>query len=74
MSRSNRKKDCAVTEDARPSNLPAGTPDWITSELVVATIRTWQPYYETVLTPEEAITMILDVGRLYRALSSGSPP
>ena len=70
MSRSNRKKDCRVAEGARPSIVPAGTPDWITPELVEATIRVWQPYYAELLTPEEAVTMILNVGRLYGVLSS----
>ena len=71
MSRSNRKKDCRVVEGARPSIVPAGAPDWITPELVEATIRVWQPYYEAILTPDEAVTMILNVGRLYGVLSSG---
>jgi hypothetical protein len=71
MSRSNHKRDCRVAEGARPSIVPAGTPDWITPELVEATIRVWQPYYAELLTPEEAVTMILNVGRLYGVLSSG---
>ena len=74
MARSNRKKDCEVTEGARPSIVPAGTPDWITAELIEQTIRVWQPYYPAMLTPEEVVTMILNVGRLYQALSSGSSP
>jgi hypothetical protein len=73
MSRSNRKKDCVVQEDAK-GIVPAGTPDWITAELIEQTIRVWQPYYQAVLTPEEAVTMIQSVGRLYQALSSGSSP
>ncbi len=72
MSQSNHKRDCEVQEGARPSIVPAGAPDWITTELVEATIRVWQPYYQEVLTPEEAVTMIIDVGRLFDALSSGS--
>jgi len=74
MSRSNHKRDCEVQEGACESIVPAGTPDWITPELVEETIRVWQPYYKDVLTPEEAVTMILDVGRLFDALSSRSPP
>ena len=74
MSRSNHKRDCEVQEGARQSIVPAGAPDWITPELVEATSRVWQPYYKEVLTPEEAVTMISNVGRLYQALSSGSPP
>ena len=73
MTRSNHKRDCEVQEGAC-SIVPAGAPDWITPELVVETIRVWQPYYKDVLTPEEAVTMISNVGRLYQALSSGSPP
>jgi hypothetical protein len=71
MVRSNRQSDCQTRDDAK-GIVPAGTPDWITPELVEATIRTWQPYYEEVLTPEEAITMIQTVGRLFGALSSRS--
>jgi hypothetical protein len=71
MSRSNRKRDCRTREDAK-SIVPAGTPDWITDELIEATIRVWQPYYEATLTPDDALIMILDVGRLFEALSSRS--
>jgi hypothetical protein len=74
MSRVNPKKDCAVVESARPSIIPAGTPDWITTELVEQTIRVWQPYYQALVTPEEAVTMILHAGRLFQALSSGASP
>jgi hypothetical protein len=73
MSPSNRKRDCQTREDSK-SIVPAGTPDWITAELIEATIRTWQPYYEATISPEEAVTMIVDVGRLFEALSSRSPP
>jgi hypothetical protein len=71
MARRNRQPDCQIREDAN-SIVPAGSPDWITPELIEATIRVWQPYYEEVLTPEEAVTMILTVGRLFDALSPGS--
>ena len=74
MSPSNPKKVCAVAEDARSGIVPAGTPDWITSELIEQTIRVWQPFYEAVISPEAAVTMIQSVGRLYQALSSGSSP
>ena len=70
MSRSNRKRDCQIREDAT-SIVPAGTPDWITAELIEQTIRVWQPYYQAIVTPEEAVTMILNVGRLYGVFSSG---
>lgn len=66
--------DCKVEEGARPSIVPAGTPNWITPELIERTIRVWQPYYEALLTPEDAVTMILNVGRLFDVLSSESSP
>jgi len=72
MSRGNHKNDCEVVGDAASSIVPAGTPDWITAELIEATIRVWQQYYAELLSPEEAVTMIQSVGRLYQALSSGS--
>ena len=59
---------------ARSGIVPAGTPEWITAELIEQTIRVWQPHYQATLTPEEAVTMILNVGRLYQAISSGSSP
>lgn len=74
MSRSNRKRDCQARKDAAASIVPAGTPDWITADLIEATIRVWQPYYQAVLSPGEAVTMILTVGRLFQALSSESSP
>lgn len=74
MSRSNRKRDCAKAGGGVSATVPAGTPDWITAELIEQTIRVWQPYYQAVLTAEEAVTMILNVGRLYDVLSSGSSP
>ena len=74
MFRSNHQRDCENLEGATISIVPAGTPDWITAELIEQTIRVWQPYYEAVISPEEAVTMIQSVGRLYQALSSGSQP
>lgn len=71
MSRSNRQPDCQNREDAK-SIVPAGTPVWITPELVEATIRTWQPYYKTLLTIDDAIEIIRNAGLLFRALSDAS--
>ncbi|MGC8642330.1 MAG: hypothetical protein ACP5XB_20910 [Isosphaeraceae bacterium] len=74
MSQGNQKRDCKEANGGRPATVPAGTPEWITPELIERTIEVWQPYYEEVLTPEEAVTMIQSVGRLYLALSSESSP
>ncbi len=69
MARRNRQPDCQIREDAT-SIVPAGTPDWITADLIVQTIRVWQPYYEAAVTPEDAVHMILSAGRLYQAVSA----
>jgi hypothetical protein len=55
--------------------IPPGLPEWITLELVEQTLRVWNPYYDSRLTVDDAVTILLNVGQLYRALSSsGSPP
>jgi len=68
MSRSNRQSDCQSREDAQ-CIVPAGTPAWITPELVEATIRTWQPYYEAPLSTDDAIEIIRNAGLLFQTLS-----
>jgi len=45
-------------------------PDWITDELIADTISTWQPYYEATLTEQDAIEMLVNVGRLYDLLEA----
>lgn len=49
--------------------LPPGTPAWITPQLVQQTLRVWQPYYSSPLTVDDAVTMILDVSRLFDVLA-----
>ncbi len=52
------------------SDLPVDSalPAWITPELIEDTIRVWQPYYATALTPQDAITIVRDLGRLLDVL------
>lgn len=70
MPPSQQKQEGAALENAAVGIVPPGIPDWITPRLIAETIRVWQPYYRDVLTPEDAVTMIRNVGRLYLALSS----
>jgi hypothetical protein len=70
MAPSNRKSDCRNREDAHPSTVPAGTPNWITDELIEVTIRTWQPYYEAPLSTDDAIEIIRNAALLFDALSA----
>lgn len=62
-------------EILRPSGLdealPAGTPAWITPELIRETMRVWQPYYSASVTPEDAVTILKSVGELLPVLAGG---
>jgi hypothetical protein len=49
--------------------IPSGTPAWITAELLAMTIRVWQPYYAERLSPQDAVTIVQSVGRLFGILS-----
>ena len=60
--------------DGQRESVPAGTPSWISRELIERTIRVWQPYYAALLSPEDAVTMILNVGRLFTVVSQGQGP
>lgn len=49
---------------ARRRIVPPGAPAWITDELIELTLRTFQPRYETTLTPEDAMEMLVTVSRV----------
>ena len=51
--------------------LPAGAPQWVTIELIEHTIRVWQPFYRDQLIPEDALEIIMGIGRMVEVLSSG---
>jgi hypothetical protein len=44
----------------------------VTPELIEQTIRVWQPRYGEPLTPDDALAIILNVGRLFEVLSRGA--
>ena len=52
------------TADLPPFEVPAGSPSWVTPELVASTIRTWQPHYGELLTPADAVDILRAVGGL----------
>lgn len=59
---------------ARGDGLPAGTPDWITADLVRHTLAVWQPRYSIRLTIADAIELICNVGRLIGVLAGNREP
>jgi hypothetical protein len=59
--------DCPETASAiSPSEMPR----WITEELITETIRVWQPRYGKPISTDEALQIILSVGRLREVLKS----
>ena len=52
--------------------VPAGTPRWVTPELLADTLRVWQPYYGT-LTPQDGLSIILNVSNLFDVLRRSKP-
>jgi hypothetical protein len=46
---------------------PAGSPDWISEELIAQTLETWQPHADRPLTPDDALAMLINVGELFVA-------
>ncbi len=62
------------SEDARDERGPSGfdAPAWVTEKLIELTLKVWQPYYKAPLSRHDAITMVLNVGQLFRVLSRES--
>lgn len=52
--------------------VPAGVPSWITAELIQLTLKVFQTRYATPLTLDDAVAMLLNVGRLFGELSRSS--
>jgi len=56
-------------DERQPPDSLVGLPTWITVELVQRTIEVWQPFYETQLSTEDAVAILLNVGRLFEVLN-----
>jgi hypothetical protein len=69
MPKSNDDKEKNQPRGPRADALPPGTPKWISPKLVRQTIETWQPFYEKPLTLDDAVTILIRVGRLFEILS-----
>lgn len=53
---------------ASASGLPAGTPSWITPELVALTLKVWQKHYREPLSVQDAVTIVQNAGQLFGIL------
>jgi hypothetical protein len=67
-----RSETSAAGQSAAPATLPAGAPNWVTEDLIELTLSTWQPWYKRQLTPEDALAIIMNVGRMFEVLSRGT--
>lgn len=63
------KKSITHSASAPAFELPPGTPNWISAEMVLETLRVWQPKYQKPLTTEDAISILTNAARLLRALT-----
>ena len=72
MSR-NPRQQRVVRSDRQTDEVtvPPGAPSWVTPELIAHTLRVWQPYYREQLIPEDALDMILSVGRIVEVVQRG---
>ena len=57
-------------DNSAPEAVPAGSPPWVTTDLILDTIETWQPYYGKTLTGQEALAILTAVANLADALES----
>ncbi len=48
--------------------VPPGAPKWVTSTEISDTIRVWQPNYKEILTPDDALEILLNVHALLDVL------
>ena len=54
--------------DPRDTVVGDRNPRWVTEELIADTISTWQPYYATRLTDDDALEILRSVGDLIDVL------
>ena len=59
------KKPTTKRKRGAEATVPDGAPDWVTEELILETLDTWQPYYGGSLTAEDALEILLGVTKLF---------
>jgi len=74
----NQSRSSTRPESLKPANssevsvrfvVPAGSPSWVTAELIEQTLTTWQPYYSHQLIEADALEMIMGVDQLFGVVS-----
>lgn len=63
-----RQPITAVTDD-EIADACRGCEPWITPAMVRGTLDTWQPYYADRLSADEAVGLLMRVGKLYEILA-----
>lgn len=53
---------------------PPATPAWITPERIAHTLTVWQRYTEERLTQEDAVAILISVGKLFDAIGLTGQP
>lgn len=68
-----RRRSQVVAEETvrQLTDVPPGAPSWVTAELIANTLEVWQPYYDSPLTPADALAMIQAASGLIEVLSTG---
>lgn len=51
--------------EATLTSVPRGAPSWVTEELIIDTLDTFQPHYAEKLTNEDALEIPLNVTNLF---------
>ena len=61
--------------DSKPigAALPPGAPEWVSEALIRTTLETWQPLTDKVLTPDDALAMLINISQLYEVVGLTSP-
>jgi hypothetical protein len=52
---------------------PPGAPGWVTEELVAQTLETWQSLADRLLTPNDALAMLINISQLFEVVGLTSP-
>ena len=66
--------EASTAVDQHAQRARSRAPSWITDELIADTISTWQPYYDFGLAEQDAIEMLVNIGRLFAYVGASHAP